>query len=173
MIKHIKKIAFLSLTLVATVASSVIAIEKPVVSVETYSINSLGLKKIDSMIYINIDNPNDIGLEIKKIDYKVDINTTKDVAEGVTKKIIKINKNTKKNIVEVPVSFDNLKTMYAVKSIMLDPEKINYSVKGTVYFQTLFGDLPIPFTKSSYIDNSDSIKKIKEQIKYLNPLNYF
>ncbi|MFN8670804.1 MAG: LEA type 2 family protein [Candidatus Sericytochromatia bacterium] len=155
--------------LFTTIAS---AFEKPSVSVENYTIDSLGFKKIDSTIFINVTNPNDLGIELKKVEYKVDINDVKEVANGSTKKVVKIDKKATSKV-EVPVSFDNLKTLYAAKSIIQNPEKINYSVKGTVFFQTPFGDFPIPFTKASYVDNTDSINKLKKQIKALNPLNYF
>lgn len=168
------KKVFISSIFIATLGVfSANAFTKPSVSLDTYTIDSLSLKKIDSTIFINIENPNDIGLELKKVEYSVDINDIKNVAEGSTKKIVKITKNSNKNTVEVPVSINNSQIFYTLKSILKDPEKVNYSVTGKVYFATPLGDLPIPFTKASYIDNSDSIKEFKTQLKSFNPLNYF
>lgn len=168
-----KKVFISSLFIATLGVFSANAFTKPSVSLDNYTIDTLSLKKIDSTIFINIENPNDIGLELKKVEYSVDINDIKNVAEGFTKKIVKINKNSNKNIVEVPVSINNSQIFYTMKSILKAPEKVNYSVTGKVYFSTPLGDLPIPFTKSSYIDNSDSIKQIKTQLKSFNPLNYF
>lgn len=168
------KKVFISSLFIATLGIfSANAFTKPTVSLDTYTIDSLSFKKIDSTIFINIENPNDIGLELKKVEYSVDINDIKNVAEGSTKKVVKIAKNSSKNTIEVPVSINNSQIFYTLKSILKEPEKVNYSVAGKVYFSTPLGDLPIPFTKSSYIDNSDSIKQIKAQLKSFNPLSYF
>lgn len=153
--------------------SSAYALVKPTVTVKTYSIDSVGLKSINSTLFLNIDNPNGIGVDLKKVEYKVDINTVKDVAEGMTIKEIKIAKESKENPIEVPVSVLNKKILSTLTSIVKSPEKINYTVTGKVYFATFLGDIPIPFEKSSYVDNTDSIKKIKEQVKSLSLFNLF
>jgi LEA14-like dessication related protein len=153
--------------------SSAYALVKPTVTVKTYSIDSVGLKNINSTLFLNIDNPNGIGVDLKKVEYKVDINTVKDVAEGMTIKEIKIAKESKENPIEVPVSVLNKKILSTLTSIVKSPEKINYTVTGKVYFATFLGDIPIPFEKSSYVDNTDSIKKIKEQVKSLSLFNLF
>jgi LEA14-like dessication related protein len=172
-----KKIFFTTIVMLSSLSAfnstSVNAFTKPSVSLDTYTIDSVSLKKIDSTIFLNIENQNDIGIELKRIEYKVDINDVKEVAEGTTKKVVKIEKKSDKNKVEVPVSINNSQIFYTLKSIIKAPEKINYSVTGKVYFSTPLGDLPIPFTKSSYVDNTDSIKKIKAQLKSYNPLNLF
>lgn len=163
--KNLKKIIS-SLLITACFVPAAYAFVKPTVTVKTYSIDSVGLKKIDSTIFLNIDNPNDIGLELKKVEYKVDINDVKDFAEGITKKEIKI-KHSNDNAVEIPVSVNNKKIFSTITSIVKAPEKINYTVTGKVYFSTFLGDIPIPFERSSYVDNSESISKIKAQIKSL------
>lgn len=163
--KNLKKIISI-LLITVSLAPAAYAFVKPTVSVKTYSIDSVGLKKIDSTIFLNIDNPNSMGLELKKVEYKVDINDIKDFAEGVTKKEIKVT-SSKENSVEIPVSVNNTKIFSTLTSIVKAPEKINYTVTGKVYFSTFLGDIPIPFSRSSYVDNSESISKIKKQIKSL------
>lgn len=163
--KNLKKIIS-TLLITVSLAPAAYAFVKPTVSVKTYSIDSIGLKKIDSTIFLNIDNPNSMGLELKKVEYKVDINDIKDFAEGITKKEIKVT-SSKENSVEIPVSVNNNKIFSTLTSIVKAPEKINYTVTGKVYFSTFLGDIPIPFQRSSYVDNSESIDKIKKQIKSL------
>ena len=163
--KNIKKIIS-TLLITVSLAPAAYAFVKPTVTVKTYSIDSIGLKKIDSTIFLNIDNPNSMGLELKKVEYKVDINDIKDFAEGLTKKEIKVT-SSKENSVEIPVSVNNKKIFSTLTSIVKAPEKINYTVKGKVYFSTFLGDIPIPFSRTSYVDNSGSIDKIKKQIKSL------
>ena len=163
--KNLKKIIS-TLLITVLLSPAAYAFVKPTVSVKTYSIDSIGLKKIDSTIFLNIDNPNNIGLELKKVEYKVQINDIKDFAEGVTKKEIKVT-SSRENAVEIPVSVNNKKIFSTITSIVKSPEKINYTVTGKVYFSTFFGEIPIPFERSSYVDNSESINKIKKQIKSL------
>lgn len=163
--KNLKKIIS-SLLITVSIAPAAYAFVKPTVSVKTFSIDSVGLSKIDSTIFLNIDNPNNIGIELKKVEYKVDINNVKEFAEGITQKTVKVT-SSKTNDVEIPVSVNNKKIFSTITSIVKSPEKINYTVKGKVYFSTFLGDIPVPFERSSYVDNSESISKIKKQIKSL------
>jgi LEA14-like dessication related protein len=140
---------------------------KPTVTFSSFSIESIGINNIGIRLFLNIENPNILGIEIKKIEYKVNLNEIEDFAEGITDKVIKIEKNSKENPIEIPVTIKNKKVFSVIKSIILNPEKINYKVTGKVYFGTFIGDISIPFSKESYIDNSESINKIKEQIKKL------
>lgn len=170
---NILKKFFITTSIISTLVFSANALVKPTVTVKTYSIDSVGLKNINSTLFLNIDNPNGIGVDLKKVEYKVDINNIKDVANGITSKEIKIEKESKENPIEVPVSVNNKKILSTLTSIVKSPEKINYTVTGKVYFGTFLGDIPIPFEKSSYVDNSDSIKKIKDQVKSLSLFNLF
>lgn len=138
---------------------------KPIVTFNSVSIESIGLSSIGMRLFLNVENPNILGIEIKKVDYNVSINNIDDFADGSTDKPLKIERKTKENPIEIPVNIKNKKIFSVVKSIISDPEKINYKATGKIYFGTFVGDISIPFSKESYIDNSESIKKIKDQIK--------
>ncbi len=140
----------------------------PEVTVTSVKLNSVGIKTIDLTVFLNINNPNKLGVELKKVEYKVDINKIENVSEGITKKEIKIAHETKDNLVEIPVSINNKKVLPTLASIAKSPEVIEYTVNGKVYFGTIIGDIPIPFTKKSNIDNTGRIENLKKQIKALN-----
>lgn len=137
---------------------------KPTVTFSSFSIESIGFSSIGIRLFLNVDNPNILGIEIKKVEYSVNLNGVENFAEGVTDKVIKIEKSSKDNPIEIPVIIKNKKVFPVIKSIISNPEKINYKATGKVYFGTFIGDISIPFSKESYIDNSESINKIKEQI---------
>lgn len=141
--------------------------EKPLVTVKSVGFDSISMTSINTILYLNVDNPNIWGIELKKVEYKLDINNVTDVAEGVTQKVIKIEKETKENPVEIPVSVKNKKILPTLTSIVKSPEKIEYSATGKVYFATFIGDIPIPFSRKSFIDNTETIDKVKSQIKSL------
>ncbi|GIW22927.1 MAG: hypothetical protein KatS3mg068_1934 [Candidatus Sericytochromatia bacterium] len=137
---------------------------KPIVTFNTFSIEKISISSIGIRLFLNVENPNILGIEMKKVEYNLNINDIENFAEGVTDKVIKIEKSSKENPIEIPITINNKKVFSVIKSIIKNPERIDYKVTGKVYFGTFIGDISIPFSKESYIENSESIKSIKEQI---------
>ncbi len=166
-----KKIMSLGLTMLVFLTSC--SVKSPDVSVESYRITSIDLKDINSIIYLNITNPNDAELGVKKVDYIVSVNGVEDSASGSTNKKLKVSKNSTKNIIELPVSIHSSKILPVFKTIIQSPSEIRYKVSGKIYFDTFFGEINIPFSKKSVYDNRENIAKLKSKMKALDFMKFF
>lgn len=166
--KGLLGLAFLSLAF-----TSSCSIKKPEVTITGYEFNSISLNNVKSTVHINVKNSNAVDLEVNKIEYNITINDIQDSANGSTNKKFKILGNTDKNKIDLPVTFNNNKAVPVLKSIMLSPEQINYTIIGSAYINTDMGEIKIPFSKEDTYKNAQFTDLLRDKFKSINLTDIF
>ncbi|MEP1152110.1 MAG: LEA type 2 family protein [Balneola sp.] len=137
------KLPVLGLTEIPVKKSGTFPIVKPPkISAPRLSVKNLSFTKAELELQLNIDNPNNFGVTLNKLDYKVDINGLKSVS-GMTSSAIDVSKKGS-NTITVPVSFNLIELGRSAYQLLSSNKPLDYSISGSTNF-----DATLPFFDTS------------------------
>lgn len=114
------------------------------ITFEEFQINEISSEQIDLTIIVDIYNPNDVTVELERMDYDIYANDVR-IASGSFEEPLEIpageNVSTPTNIV-APVST----VPSAILSILTEGEA-NWTIEGTMYFNTPDGTIEQTFSR--------------------------
>jgi len=123
-------------------------IQPPDVKIESVSISGVSQSGVDVLVKMEIDNPNPVQLDIAKVKYSFRMGG-RDLATGTGAKGVKLKANgdTKADFY---ISF-TFQDLLAVLQQNFGNRELPFRIKGTVYFDTPFGDLPVEYSDGGMI----------------------
>lgn len=132
---------FAALFLLCSCASFLGSIlEKPKVSLDRVGVKDPDLKGATLIFYVAVENPNQIGIKVDKINYTIFVNE-KEVTKGVRETPVQVAaKGTE--MIEIPMTLEYHKIFSNLKDIMF-AESASYKIEGNAKVNLL----NIPFTK--------------------------
>jgi len=126
-----RRIIWLLILIVPLIASSCASIKSPISQFNKYEINSIGLSKASLTFYFDVENPNDIPMGIKDINYSVALDG-ESVFAG-TDGGFDIQAREKKTVkFPVEISYSNLmgQAFNVAKKFMTREGSVKYRIDG-------------------------------------------
>jgi len=129
----------------------------PLLKIPSINLKRISLKKLsftgaDLEIQLEIDNPNQLSFDLKKLDYALDVNQT-NWLRGVRNEALKLSANGEQ-VVSLPVHLNLLKLGSTVYQILSENQPLKYEFSGKVDLSTslsLMKSAQIPFDKKGKI----------------------
>ena len=143
--------------------------KKPTVSVKMLTVKDVSKQSTELTLYLEVDNPNVIGLSLDKVTYQLDLNNVSNVVSGETIREVKINASGLSNV-EVPLTVHNQQLLPAFNFFLMSPEKTYYSIDGELVFFSLSQELKVPFIKKGEFDNKKFLDILKKEFENLKKL---
>ncbi len=128
----------------------------PKVSLDTLSLDNLGITGADLTLRVRLDNPNAFSVLLQKFQYEFDVDGRNWIS-GYTEAPTQIMENGQ-GFVEIPISLNLIEMGRSIYQLLSGGRDLNYSFGGNVDLATslpLLGAVSLPF------DRSGSVKLIR------------
>ncbi|MFC1713073.1 LEA type 2 family protein [Candidatus Poribacteria bacterium] len=128
----------------------------PKISLDTLSLNNLGLTGADLMLKVRLDNPNAFSMLLQKFQYEFDVDGRNWIS-GYTEAPTQITENGQ-GFVEIPIYLNLIEMGRSVYQILAGNADLNYNFGGNLDLATslpILGEVSLPF------DRSGSVKLIR------------
>ncbi len=128
------------------------AVKIPSVKLSSISLKKTGLTSVDLEAVLQINNPNNFGLNMDKFNYALNINGEKWVS-GIKSTTITLNQKGNSDI-RVPVSLNILNVGRSVINMINNGTQLDYNLSGSAEMGStlpMFGAQPLNFNKSGQV----------------------
>jgi LEA14-like dessication related protein len=107
----------------------------------------LSASSIDLEFDVGVDNPNDVGIRLDRLDFDVLINDNPVVSRVVSDQGIQIPARGIGNVhLRTRVDYNNIRTIWREVSDVIAGNKARYQIRGNAYYNTPIGQMRFPVT---------------------------
>jgi LEA14-like dessication related protein len=107
----------------------------------------LSASSIDLEFDVGVDNPNDVGIRLDRLDFDVLINDNPVVSRVVSDHGIQIPARGIGNVhLRTRVNYDNIRSIWREISDVIAGNKARYQIRGNAYYNTPIGQMRFPVT---------------------------
>lgn len=107
----------------------------------------LSASSIDLEFDVGVDNPNDVGLRLDRLDFDVLINDNPVVSRVISDQGIQIPARGVGNVrLRTRVSYDNIRNIWREVSDLIAGNRARYQIRGNAYYNTPIGQMRFPVT---------------------------
>jgi len=106
----------------------------------------LSASSIDIDFNIEVDNPNEVGLNLDQIDFDLLINERR-VLETVSQHDIRIPANGRRNVaLTTRLDYNSVRTLWSELTDIIRGQRARYEIRGDAYYNTPIGRMKFPVT---------------------------
>lgn len=109
----------------------------------------LSASSIDIDFAVEVDNPNDVGLRLDRIDFDLFINNSR-ILDSVSQQNIRIPANGRGDVrLSTRIGYQNLRGLWNEVVDVVRGERARYEIRGNAYYDTPIGTMKFPVTVHS------------------------
>lgn len=106
----------------------------------------LSASTLDVDFAIEVDNPNDVGLNLDEIDFNLFINDAR-VLDSISDQNIRIPANGRGDVrLHTSIGYDNLRSLWNEVVGISRGQRARYEIRGNAYYDTPLGRMKFPVT---------------------------
>ncbi len=116
---------------------------RPKVRVTEIAVTKASLRKLDLMVSIRVDNPNEFDLVFSKLRYKMEA-TGLVIADGLYDEDLRVPEKGSA-VIRLPLSIDASAAFLLLKKLMTETEEVYAELTAVANFETPLGQMTVDF----------------------------